>query len=161
MKKTKALFLFLALLLPVLVFLFLRFFGKNEFAVPPLYAETFPEVTQGCAPVKALPYRIADSVKTKLPFGNDSLVLITFGTPDAEAKNQLKRVEGKFPNDPVAFAQMSDSASVWKQCIFFLKPPFDQVLVDRNGAIRGQYTAGDLDEADRLITEITIILKKY
>jgi hypothetical protein len=161
MKKTKALFLFLALLLPILVFLFLRFFGKNEFAVPPLYTETFPESAQGCTIIKALPYRIADSVRTKLPFQNDSLVLITFGTPTPEGKNQLKRVEGKFSGDRVAFMQMNDSASAWKQCVFFLKPPFDQVLVDRQGAIRGQYTAADLDEADRLITEITIILKKY
>jgi len=161
MKKTKALFLFLALLLPVLVFLFLRFFGKNEFAVPPLYTETFPEVPQGCAPVKALPYHIADSVRRKLPFGDDSLALVTFGELSSEAINQLKRVGSKFPNDPVVMVQLADTKPDWKQCVFFLKPPFDWVLVDRRGTIRGQYTSGDLDEADRLITEITIILKKY
>ncbi len=160
MKKTKALLLFLALLLPILVFLFLKFFGKNEFAVPPLYTKTFPEVPQGCPPVKALPYRIADSVRVKIPFEDDSLVLITFNTLTTEAKNQIRRVEERFTNYPVAFIRQGEPASKW-QCIFFLKPPYDQVLIDRKGAIRGQYTAADLDEADRLITEITIILKKY
>jgi len=161
MNRKKALFLFLALLLPVFVFLFLKMFGKNEFAVPPLYTEIYPEVPAGCAPVNTLPYRIADSVKTQLPFGNDSLVLVTFGKLTTEAKNQMKRIQEKFPADRVAFTQLGDTLNTWKTCVFFLKPPFDQVLVDRTGLIRGQYTAADLDEADRLITELTIILKKY
>ncbi|MBL0739745.1 hypothetical protein [Chryseolinea lacunae] len=161
MKRNKAIFLFLALLLPILIFLFLKFFGKNEFAVPPLYTQTYPETLGPCAPVKTLPYRIADSVQTKLPFGNDSLVLVSFGTLSKEADNQMKRVKGVFEKDPVAYLHIDNDASPWKQCVFFLKPPFNLALVDRKGALRGQYEAADLDEMDRLITELTIILKKY
>jgi hypothetical protein len=48
-----------------------------------------------------------------------------------------------------------------RRCIFFLDSARDVVMIDRKGAIRGQYTAADRDEMDRMLTEITIILKKY
>ena len=34
------------------------------------------------------------------------------------------------------------------------------VLVDQNAQIRGYYRVGDTEELDRLVTEITILLKQ-
>jgi len=49
----------------------------------------------------------------------------------------------------------------WKTCIFLLKKPYDVVLIDRKGLIRGQFVSDNREEIDRLITEVDIILKKY
>jgi hypothetical protein len=163
MKGNKLIFLFLAFLLPVLIFLFLRFFGKNEFAVEPLYSTTPPEVPAGCAPV-SIPYHIPDSITKTLTHEKDSLTLIVFGKPDKEAITQLERVDEEFAGDAVhrkIIEQTHPQYTSLKQCIFFLKEPFDLVLVDRKGTIRGEYVTNDREEVDRLLTEIAIILKKY
>ena len=163
MQGRKNLYLFIALLLPICVFIFLKMFGKNEFAVAPLFVDVMPEIQPGCTAV-TIPYHTPDSIVQKLDFKNDSLVLISFGEPNQEGVNQLKRVDEQHQTDRVHQLHIPSSDyryTTWKNCIFFLKEPFDLVLVDRKGVIRGQYTSNDLDEMDRLITEITIILKKY
>ena len=163
MQGRKNLYLFIALLLPRCVFIFLKLFGKNEFAVAPLFVDVMPEVQPGCAAV-SIPYHTPDSIVQKLDFKNDSLVLISFGEPNQEGINQLKRVDEQHQSDPIHQVHIPSSDyryTTWNNCIFFLKEPFDLVLVDRKGVIRGQYTSNDLDEMDRLITEITIILRKY
>ena len=163
MKGNKIIFLFLAFLLPVCIFLFLKFFGKNEFAVEPLYSTIAPDVQEGCAPV-SIPYYVPDSITNALSFGNDSLVLVIFGKPDKEGATQLMRIDEEFPEDRIQQKIITDADphfSSWKKCIFFLKEPFDVILVDRKGVIRGQYVSNDREEIDRLLTEIAIILKKY
>jgi hypothetical protein len=47
-----------------------------------------------------------------------------------------------------------------KDCVFLLHDPYDIVLFDKQGFIRGQYYSGDRDEIDRLILELSIILNK-
>jgi len=163
MKQRKSIFLFLALILPICIFLFLKFFGKNEFAVQPLYVDVYPEVQEGCAAANMLPYYIPDSIRVQLPLKKDSLVIVLFGTLNNESWNQMQRVKEEITHDPVKLLPVpsSDRALFWMTCIFFLKQPYDLVLVDRRGAIRGQYVSGDREQVDRLLTELTIILKKY
>lgn len=163
MKQKKSVFLFLALILPICIFLFLKFFGKNEFAVQPLYVDVYPEVVEGCEAVSSLPYYIPDSIRIQLPLKKDSLVLVLFGEMNSESVNQMKRVKEEFIDDPIELLSVptSDQARFWMNCIYFLKKPYDLVLVDRRGAIRGQYVSGDREQVDRLLTELTIILKKY
>lgn len=162
MKQQKAIFLFLALILPICIFLFLKLFGKNEFAVKPLYEDTYPDKGE-CVNAVTLPYAIPDSVLSQLPFEGDSLVLLVFGEKDAESGNQLKRIKETLSAEPLKVVQLVSSGKhrSWKNCIFFLKDPYNLVLVDRQGVIRGQYVAGDREEVDRLLTEVAIILKKY
>jgi hypothetical protein len=162
MKKQKALFLFLALILPICIFIFLKLFGKNEFAVQPLYSDTYPD-SGDCKISVTLPYSIPDSVSRQLPLSKDSLVLIVFGEMNVDATNQLKRIETEFGDDPMAlfFVSSPEKSVYWRKCVFFLKDPFDLVLVDRNGVIRGEYQSDDREDVDRLLTEVTIILKKY
>lgn len=162
MKKQKAIFLFLALIFPICIFIFLKLFGKNEFAVEPLYFDTYPDASD-CNISVDLPYSIPDSVRRQLPLNADSLVLIAFGEMNIESTNQLKRVRDEFKDDPLAlfYVTLSTKNTFWKKCIFFLKEPLDLVLVDSRGVIRGQYQSSDREEVDRLLTEVTIILKKY
>jgi hypothetical protein len=143
MQGKKVLFLFLALLLPICVFLFLKIFGKNEFQVKPLFQEVLPELSMECLPVK-LPYRLSAAVV-------------------AEAQNQITRLKEEFAGAPltIKIIDADDAFDQAKKCVFFLKDPYDLVLVDNKGLIRGQYVSHDREETDRLITEIDIILKKY
>ena len=163
MKSTKALFLFLALILPVCIFLFLKFFGRNEFDVQPLFSDSPPPAGTNC-PAVALPYVVHDSIRSQLLGSNDSLVMIVFNNEaDINSSNQIKRVAEEVSNLPLTLLTFSGSERhlFWKNCVFFLKDPNDVVVVDRRGRIRGQYTSTDREDADRLLTEVTIILKRY
>jgi len=161
MKGTKALFLFLALILPVCIFIFLRIFGKNEFNVEPLFSNAPPLASKECHTVSA-PYFLHDSIKSLLPFGKDSLLVIAFeGT--SYGADQSNRIKEEISTLPVGFLTLpgSERHLFWKRCIFFLEEPQDVVAVDAKGRIRGQYTSGDREDIDRLLTELTIILKRY
>src|SRR5690606_26275936 len=97
-----------------------------------------------------------------LPIGNDSLLCILFDDSSSESNTHLQRVVEHFQSDPLVVTSTNGLTNPsWRKCVFFLQEPFDVVLVDRRGAIRGQYDSKDRDEIDRLITEATIILKKY
>jgi hypothetical protein len=160
--KQKSILLFLALLLPVCIFLFLKFFGKNEFSVPPLYADVYPENTDECGNKIMLPYVIPDSLKRSFNVQRDSLSLIYFGDLRENSMVQLKRVNNDF-RDAVRLHILSPSEKSLKlkTCVFFLKDSLDLVLIDPSGVIRGQYKSDDREEVDRLLTELTILLKRY
>jgi hypothetical protein len=163
MQIKKALYLFLALLLPVCVFLFLRSFGKNEFAVKPLYVDELPPTLEGCNPNNKKPYVLPDSIVTKYSNAKDSLTVIFFGTLKGEAANQFRRVQEELAGQGVSTIAVPDTTNNSKtmRCTFFLQEPIDVVMFDRYGTIRGNYAGSDRDEIDRLLTEITIIQKRY
>lgn len=160
---TKTILLFSALLLPALIFLFLRQFGQNEFAVAPLYATEQPPVVEGCPRVVDVPYRIREDLQQKYRIKADSLTVIFFGALNGEAANQYARVSDEIANEPVqVMTGIADSTELFsRRCEFFLTDPADVVMIDHKGAIRGHYTAGDLGEMDRLLTEVAIILRKF
>ena len=160
--RGKGFYLFLALLLPICIFLFLKFFGKNEFAVEPLFMEKPFESHETCFPVY-YPYTIPDSVILAYPMGSDSLLLLQFGRSEEESVRQLNRVKEGLPAFPIRYLKANESGLSqyrWK-CIFLMNQPNDLVLIDRQGRIRGQYESSDREDMDRLMTEVTIILKKY
>ena len=163
MKSTKALFLFLALILPICIFLFLKFFGRNEFDVKPLFWDSPPTADSSC-PEVAVPYVVHDSIRSQLLSGNDSLVVIAFNDEtDIDAANQIKRIKDETANLPIGLLTLSGSERhlFWKNCVLFLKGPADMAVVDRRGRLRGQYILADREDVDRLLTEVSIILKKY
>jgi hypothetical protein len=155
MKAKQGILLFLALLLPICVFIFLKIFGKNEFEVPPMFANGLPSATAGCPDQPSLPYRIPNNISERLELNKDSLACIYF----SQAKN-LDRVKDEYMNFPLQIIS-GDNFLAERKCIFLLVEPFDIVLVDKKGRIRGQYDSSDRDEIDRLITELAIIFKKY
>jgi len=162
MNLKKSIFLFLALLFPACVFLFLKFFGKNEFAVQPLYTDSVPEGAKECGVTVVLPYHIPDHVKSTLFLTPDSLILIHFGKLTTGAEKQFERVSNEYGKAiKLQLMPASDSAAHLKTCVFFLKGRYDLVLVDHAGLIRGQYILDDREEVDRLLMELAILFKKY
>ncbi len=97
------------------------------------------------------------------PIGADSLAVIFFDAEAGDKINQFKRVKEEMEGDPVSVSQIppSERARTLSRCIFFLHDSLDVALVDHKGYIRGNYIASDRDDIDRLLTEITIILRKY
>jgi hypothetical protein len=163
MVSKKTIFLFLALILPTCIFLFLKFFGRNEFTVDPFYVDVVPERAEGCTAVVDLPYSIPDSIMAQLPEENAELIFVKFGDFKGESANQIRRIKEEFTKDPVALLSLpaTPKSDYWRNCVFFLKEPFDAVMIDRHGVIHGQYSSADREEIDRLITEVSILLKKY
>jgi hypothetical protein len=156
-KYKKVIVLFLALLFPVCIFLFLKLFGKNEFAVPPLYSDVYPDNLEACGVTVELPYRIPDSVRNWLSLPKERLTLIYFGSGEEKNLDNVTREN----RSKLEFKQLSDTLQRLKNCIFFLEDPKDLTLVEGDGTIRGQYDTGDRDEIDRLRMELSILFKEY
>jgi hypothetical protein len=163
MKGKKIILLFLALLLPVCVFLFLKTFGKNQFDVPPFYQEELPEGSCGIS--YSAPYVLPDSIMRSIKNGKAdvSLFLINFSS----SKEGLPKVHEEVTPEEVSIIPTSDlsmnpdSIAFIRDCILIAKPGFDLVLIDNQKRIRGYYKATDREEVDRLLIELEIILKKY
>ena len=158
----KVIFLFVALLLPAVIFVFLKMFGKNKFDVSPLYTTEYPTAVEECGVNIALPYVIPDTLQTRFQTKQNPLTLLYFGSPENDPEKQINRVKRDFKND-VNLQVLSDSTGgeQLKRCIFFLSEFQDIVLLDQNGAIRGQYVSTERKEMDRLVTELSILLKQY
>jgi hypothetical protein len=159
-KSKKLILLFLALLLPVCIFLFLKIFGRNEFSVQPLYTDVLPENASECGVTIALPYRIPEVVQDSLLLSKTELTLIHFGILESQKHNSFKRIKDEYP-DKVGFIMLPDAAVDLRQCVFFLTGEKDLVLVDNEGMLRGQYQSADRDEIDRLRMELTILFNEY
>ena len=157
----KSLYLFLGLLLPVLVFLFLKFFGRNSFDVPLLFQQPI-QAPEGCDRSYSHPYVLEDSVFKS--FGvEQGLVLIDFSKNGEE----LARVVVDYDKIEIKVVSASDMKisdeqnQYLKQCILLLAADQDLALIDQKKQIRGQYTSTDRDEMDRLQAELKILLKRY
>lgn len=180
----KGILLFFALLLPVLIFIFLRSFGKNEFEVPVLFADSVSVPIMCKAYTYNKPYTVADSTLGTIGWkASDSLTLIVFTDTIAERNHeraiQLSRVKAEFKNEsykivyvsPIetnsAIAQNSYAVSPTvmtelRTCIFLMKPSDDIAIVDARKRIRGQYNLQDREDADRMIMlEMNILFKRY
>lgn len=164
MLNKKSLFLFLGLVLPVLIFIFLKMFGKNEFDVPLIYGEGVPERPNGCNFEYGTPYVLPDSITNRFKQGKmPALLLLNFSAESSI----LNKIVNNFASDSVALVNIADTSQATdnlkniKQCMLLIKQPTDIVMIDRNRNIRGYYEGRNRDELDRLQDEIAIILKKY
>jgi hypothetical protein len=183
----KLLFLFFALLLPILIFLFLKSFGKNEFEVPVLFADSVSAPVACSAYVYKTPYVIEDSVLQKISWDkNDSLTIIVFENGGKvnqhERRIQIDRVFTEFKNASLqviciynnqlivttkdkALKNLSFTEPEFqtiRNCIFLLSPVNDAVIIDQHKRIRGQYNLLKREDADRMIMqEMNILFKRY
>lgn len=182
MKGVKIIYLLLALALPVSVFLFLKYFGQNQFDVEPLFLETLPAGVQAdCDNVYELPYSIPENILLNLSWSSgDSLTLFYFKS-DSIRIPALNRIPEEYASAEVHFIELKTESekpdmndgkmieipgntselSQLKKCFLFVDEPNNLLLVDNQRRIRGIYQAENRDEFDRLMLEIKIILKKY
>ena len=188
-QTTKIIFLILAFVLPIGIFIFLKMFGRNEFDVAPLFTTTPPPQAEGCDRNVSLPYVVPDSIRSRFRLAADSLTVFFFEPVDNEALNQIDRVSEQTVSDPVQLIKLINTGAATpgydagvaldsvsraettagknldytalRRCIFLLNGDSNVVMLDKRGVIRGQYIASDRDDIDRLLTEITILLRKY
>lgn len=162
MNFKKLLLLFLALLLPVVVFLFLKGFGSNQFDVPPLFQEVVEQPVDCDSTEYVLPYKISDAVLSVISWSKkDSLTLVIYApsSNDGKISTQVDRIRTEFARNKLNL--IANTNQTYRNCAFLLKASDNAVLIDSQKRIRGQYNLNDLDEADRLIMEIKILLKLY
>jgi hypothetical protein len=157
-RPTKFLLLFLALLLPALIFVFLKKFGRNEFEVPPLFQETVI-APAGCESYKyPIPYTVADSVLRSTGWSPDSLNLFVVGNTWVKAG---ARVLEEFGLTGFVVHEVSPDHRSIARCALLLQPPADLAMIDGRGKIRGLYDLDDREDVDRLILEMKIMLVRY
>lgn len=157
----KFVILFLGLLLPVLVFIFLKYFGKNEFDVPPLH-ETEVTSVANCSYEYKTPYIISDSVRQMIGPAFKPLAIVYSGEGEARWDAQIEKDFSEVHIEKMAHWKISEEQKQKvKSCVLLMEDPSDIALVDANGRIRGYYNSTDRDEIDRLKVELSILLKKY
>ncbi|HRI80539.1 MAG TPA: hypothetical protein PLR06_13485 [Cyclobacteriaceae bacterium] len=160
MKKT--LYLFLALLLPGLIFVFLKLAGKNEFVIPVYYEEKVSDSVNRCGLQYNVPYHIPDSVWK----GNENILranLFVFSEKDFVGDKIAADLEDELGAGMVNWIRVPGDPNEnekWK-CVFLVSDPWQVVLVDDKGRIRGYYDPRLREELDKLRVELKILLKKY
>ncbi|MBS1490391.1 MAG: hypothetical protein JSS93_07675 [Bacteroidetes bacterium] len=154
--KKKSVYLFLALLLPILIFFFLKFFGRSEFDIPIQYESGVPDSLRCTTYNGQGQYFLPDSL-----FGEKKLQLANlFVGDEIKEVTRLKEDVGD-KNWQVIFLRDMPHAETIKDCVLFLKKPWTAVLVDNQKRIRGYYALAHRDDLDRLKIELTILMKKY
>jgi len=156
----KKIYLFVALLLPVLVFIFLKFFGKNEFDIPVYYTKGISSDTLNseCQVKINGQYFVNDSfLQMTLEEGYASIISFA-SEKETQGLNEIIADE-KF--EKIQVVTLSPNEERIKNCVLFLKEPWNAVLLDNQKRIRGYYKLGHRDEMDRIEVELKILLKKY
>lgn len=174
----KFIYLFLALVLPGLIFIFLKKFGKNEFTIP-VYFEHGIEPDSICSLKVEGVYTIPDSVFARIGLDKKSSARIVVVYPFVKDDlSEVSRVSLKYISDNVETAIVtgiqnnpeSDLKRVFLNynefgplvyCLLRVEEPWSVVLIDENNHIRGFYDGSRRDEMDRLDLELSILLKKY
>lgn len=155
--KRKILFLSLALLLPVIVFLFLKTFGRNQFDIP-VYHKDSVEFIVGCERIFETPYVIGDSVAAEIGWRGNEATLISFAEIPSEG---LMRLKEDFEPSQLQIVHINRSDFARLRCVFLVSKKYNAVLLDGKKQIRGYYQLTTREEADRLLMEISILLKDY
>jgi hypothetical protein len=158
----KRIILFFALIFPIGIFIFLRYFGKNEFTIPVYYSNELPDSLAGCKKVEVVPYSVPESTLNKLGWkGNPAII-----TNDtlADTRKNLLNLHQDFESDKLDIIVYAISDSIINtlcRCELLLEKPWTTVLIDKERRIRGYYSPNTREEIDRLEVEIKILLNKY
>jgi hypothetical protein len=154
----KKIVLFVALGVPILVFIFLKMFGKNEFEVPVFYAEGVHRTIPGCNPWPT-PYVLPDSTLNAWGWTGAKATLIIVNEKGIE-KN-LTRIADLFEPGDYATVKIPVASYDVATCMLLAGDSSRVVMIDDKKRIRGYYTPTTGKERDRLAVEIRILLKQY
>src|SRR5271154_6842740 len=132
----KFVYLFLALLLPGLIFVFLKRFGKNQFDIPFFYKNSADSLNAICGTSYSNPYSLADSVLKKTGWRRAGATLFTVDVAEPDNK-QLKRISDTFSRAEYSIIDINPrqlgaaTYKRWTSCVFFTAPPWNLVLMDK------------------------------
>ncbi|MBL7863046.1 MAG: hypothetical protein JNJ65_17925 [Cyclobacteriaceae bacterium] len=158
----KIIYLLVALLMPGIIFVFLKFFGKNEFTIPVYYEQGVAEVAGTCAYRYPTPYRVPDSIMSRVRKDGEPEVVLVIANPSNQIKANLSRLKEQVNDYHVSFASEAELPwDAWFGCFFFLHKPWSAVLIDSENQIRGYYDPETREEVDRLAVEMKILLMQY
>jgi len=149
----KKVILVIALFVPILVFIFFKIFGKNEFDVPVYWSGGVS--VNGCAP-KIGQYTLPDSVLNAWGWKGDKATLLVLDEKNGVGKN-LVRISNLFTKGDYATIKVSDVPN----CLLLAGDSSKVVMIDDQKRIRGYYTPTTQKETDRLEVELKILLKQY
>ncbi len=160
--KRKTILLSLALVFPVILFIFLKMFGRNHFDIP-VYHEKQLSPRAGCDYQYPIPYQIADSLYISFGWKPQHIMLVSFSPMADESR---LRVNEKFKPNVLQIVNAEEDRyknlkANLKQCIFLVPDEFNTVLVDDKKRIRGYFQLNNREETDRLIVELAILLQEY
>lgn len=159
----KRILLFLALVIPGLVFVFLKYFGANRFDIPVYYADSL-KVSAPCTAMLRAPYVLPDSVWELVPArqGANVAVLDPEGM-DPQLPEAIRAEIGEGIAWVNWYRAVPEALALdrWRVCVFLADTVRQTVLFDREGRIRGYYDLKNLDEIDRLRVELKILLEQY
>lgn len=165
-KLTKIFVITVVLLLPVIVFLFLKQFGNNEFALPVYYQDGTPFTECGH---DSAPHRLSQEFTKKYLRETPAIIAIE-GELNNEFKYDLQNVLNKYPEAKlykVNLCCISDETRlrilncelVLGEDRYLDKSILNKyVLVDSARQIRGYFQVNELDEITRLDMELDILL---
>jgi hypothetical protein len=174
----KFLYLFLALALPGLIFVFLKKFGKNEFAVP-VYFENGIFGDSICNLNIKGAYTVPDSVLQEIglsketdaklvivyPFVKDDLSQVTRVSLKYASSHVESLILSGIPNNPESKIKKLfldyNKFGLIVYCALRVQEPWSVVLLDNKNQIRGFYDGSKREEIDRLDMELSILLKQY
>jgi hypothetical protein len=157
----KRIILIIALLLPIGIFLFLKFFGKNEFAIPIYYQDEL-SAPSDCNNVYQTPYVVPVEILDSLKWRRNNILLVL----DSERilEHDLSITLDSYKTDQIELNIIDQSSSLSKKlfrCSLLMEDKWDAVLVDSSKRIRGYYSLTSREEFDRLDVELSILLNKY
>lgn len=171
-QSLKILFLVVTLAIPLSIFIFLRIFGENKFDIPVLHAAGVEQHFANCN-FGSGQFHVPEDIVSS---GGPSLIFIyeDAGFDLAHLDNQYSRLRSLFKTDLAdlkvytADSILLDHADVVQldeeqlkqvmNCGLVTNTPNQFILIDEDRRIRGYYDT-DLDEIDRLIVEIKILLQ--
>lgn len=153
-------------MLPGLIFVFLKLAGRNEFKIPVYYENGVDSLTSNCTGNYTKPYHLSDSVWTLSDNERHAASLMIFADESFDMNRFSTAIREEFDPGQVwigeAVQLMDDSSlEVWRNCLFFIKAPYQVVLYDADGRIRGYYKPDLREDMDRLRVELKILLEKY
>jgi hypothetical protein len=166
-KLKKLLYLFLALLLPGLIFVFLKFAGKNEFSIPVYYQEGVDSLSNVCHVNYDKPYLLADSVWKLSGRIHHAANIMVFASEKFDFTRFNTAIHEEFSPDSVWVGRSNElvqdpaAKSRWKDCVFLMTGLWEVVVYDSGGRIRGYYRPDLREDMDRLRVELKILLKQY
>jgi hypothetical protein len=157
----KKIILILALLVPIGIFIFLRFFGKNEFTIPVYYENGVEHPPAGCNRVYDSPYLVSASVLKNIGWNGRPVLLVadSSGVVQKALMNLEEEISTQIQS--LFLINQNDDRNELLACDLLLKSPWKVVLMDDQRRIRGYYAPENREEMDRLIVELKILLKQY
>ena len=155
----KKIILFVALGVPIMVFIFLKFFGRNEFDIPVYYTEGIGRELPGCRSSSTTPYVLPDSALNAWGWTGAKATLVVLNEDGIE-KN-LVRVAALFNEGDYATLKVENAPYEIRTCMLLAGDTSRVVMIDDQKRIRGYYTPTNEKETDRLGVEIRILLKQY